>query len=102
MSTTVEDAPTRHRYEVEVDGETAGHVVYRQVGDVRTFVHTEVDDRFQGRGVASELVRAAIDDTLAHGLTIAVTCPYVTAWLNKHPDVARAVAASAGTTPDSA
>jgi predicted GNAT family acetyltransferase len=103
MSISVEDVPERRLYEVRLDGERAGELGYRDAGDVRTFVHTEVDQRFQGQGVASALVRAAVEDVLDRGLTLVPLCPYVVSWLEKHADVAQRVsaAAAAAGTPDS-
>lgn len=88
MTVSVTEAPERSRYEVRVDGELAGHLLYRQTDDVRTFVHTEVDDRFQGQGVAAQLVEGAVADLRTRGLRLIATCPYVVAWLRKHPEAA--------------
>lgn len=49
-------------------------------------MHTIVDPSFQGRGVASVLVSSVLDDLRAQGKTVAVYCPYVLAFLAKHPE----------------
>lgn len=85
----VRHAPDRHRYEL-VDGEAViGHTDYREItadGAVtsRDFLHTEVDDAYGGRGLASVLVQYALDDVRASGLRIVPHCPYVAGWLRKH------------------
>ena len=56
-----------HRYEAHVDGELAGFAVFRLQGDRIVFTHTEVDDRFEGQGVGSQLARHALDDVRSRG-----------------------------------
>ena len=86
---TVTDAAARHRYEITIDGEVAGYAQYRDPRPgVRTFTHTVVHDRFRGRGVAGELVGAALDDARSRGLAIEPFCPYVRAFVAKHPEYA--------------
>jgi predicted GNAT family acetyltransferase len=74
------------RYEVLVDGETAGALVYRSFEGRRVFVHTEVDDAYEGQGLAGKLARRALDDARAEGLAIVPLCPFVAGYLEKHPD----------------
>src|SRR5918993_3611330 len=45
------DVPDDHRYEIRVAGELAGFAVYHRRGGRAYFVHTEVDPRFEGRGL---------------------------------------------------
>ena len=82
----VADAPERHRYEIRVDGALAGYAVYVVKGNRWLFVHTEIADEFEGRGYASTLVREALDDIRARGITIVPLCPFVAAWIERHPD----------------
>ena len=51
------------RYEISVDGEPAGFTQYVDDGAQRIFFHTEIDERFGGRGLASALVAGALTDT---------------------------------------
>lgn len=83
-SLDVRDNPGEHRYEVHVDGELGGFAVYRRDGDRITFVHTEVDDAHEGKGVGSELVRRALDDVRARGLRVVAECPFVRGWIARH------------------
>ena len=46
---SVADRPDRHRYEIELDGQTAGLLSYRLVDDVITHRHTEIDPSVGGR-----------------------------------------------------
>jgi predicted GNAT family acetyltransferase len=80
------DRPEAGRYEALVGEAVAGFLDYRR-GTERLLVrHTEVDPAFEGRGIGSALARRAIDDARAAGLTVIVVCPFVRAWLVRHPD----------------
>ncbi|GAA2352772.1 GNAT family N-acetyltransferase [Saccharopolyspora halophila] len=82
----VKDNPSASRFEVHVDGELAGFAEYKLKTGQISFTHTEVDDRFSGRGLASELVRAALDEARDRELAVLPFCPYVRGWIAKHPD----------------
>jgi predicted GNAT family acetyltransferase len=82
----IADAPERSRYEAHVDGALAGWAEYRDHGDERTFTHTEVT--LEGRGVGGALARAALDDVRARGLRAVPMCPFIAAWIRRHPEVA--------------
>jgi len=88
--------PEAERYEIRVDGKTAGLTEAHPRGNgVVLFSHTEVDDAYEGQGLASKLVRGALDDVRRRGETIVVTCSYVKGFLEKHPEYADLVAESA-------
>jgi predicted GNAT family acetyltransferase len=76
-----------HRYEARVDGELAGAAYYDTADDLIVFTHTEVDDAFEGHGVGSTLARAALDDVRADGRRkVIARCPFIRAWIDRHPD----------------
>jgi predicted GNAT family acetyltransferase len=75
-----------HRYLILIDGEVAGVAHFLPHGNQRVFTHTVVDDRFEGQGIGSQLVRHALDDVRAKGLRIVPVCPFVAAYLAKHHD----------------
>ena len=52
----------------------------------RIMYHTVVSEKYGGLGLASVLVRHAVDDTVAGGRAIVPVCPYVVKWLTKHPE----------------
>lgn len=68
------------------DGNKAGHADYVEYDGQRVFFHTEISEDYGGQGLASTLVRAALEDTAAEGLTAVAVCPFVLGWLEKHPD----------------
>ncbi|MFC9517735.1 GNAT family N-acetyltransferase [Nocardiaceae bacterium NPDC056970] len=83
---SVNPDPDLHRYEIRVGDTSAGFTEFVDSGDQRIFFHTEIDERFAGRGLAGTLIRSALDDTVAHGKRIVPICPFVAGFLDKHDD----------------
>ncbi|HJZ07664.1 MAG TPA: GNAT family N-acetyltransferase [Trebonia sp.] len=81
----VTDNPAESRYELHLGGELAGSVRYHLRGQQITLIHTEVDPRFQGAGLATHLARFSLDDARKRGLAVLPFCPYVNSWIGKHP-----------------
>ncbi|HVL90166.1 MAG TPA: GNAT family N-acetyltransferase [Actinomycetota bacterium] len=82
----VRNQPERERFVILVEDELAGWSDYESVPGLRSFMHTAVNDRFQGRGLAGELIRAALDATRSEGLLVEPYCPYVRGFIEKHPE----------------
>jgi uncharacterized protein len=82
----VTDDPAASRYELHVGRELAGFVDYRLRGQVISLVHTEVDPRFQGAGLATHLARFSLDDARKRHLAVLPFCPYILSWIKKHPE----------------
>ncbi len=74
------------RFTISVDGTTAGFTETEDRNGRRTFPHTEVDDAFQGRGLASILIGEALQQTKDAGLRIVPVCSMVQAYVEKHPE----------------
>jgi predicted GNAT family acetyltransferase len=72
------------RYVITVGGEPAGFAQYRDRGRALAFVHTEIDDRFEGQGLGGRLVSAALDDVRARGLAVLPFCPFVKGYITRH------------------
>ncbi|GAA3160563.1 MULTISPECIES: GNAT family N-acetyltransferase [Streptomyces] len=88
VTPVVEHRGTENRYVITVDGEPAGFTAYRDRGGQRVFFHTEIDDRFAGRGLASTLVTEALADVRGSGKRVVPVCPYWAAYIGKHPEAA--------------
>ena len=86
MDVEVRDAPERERYEVTAGGELAGFASYRSRPGLIAFIHTEVDEAHEGEGLGSKLIAFALDDARARGLEVLPFCPFVTAYLQRHPE----------------
>lgn len=72
------------RFEATVEGKLC-HADYRRVGDTLHMVHTEVPPPLEGRGIAAELIEAALDYVAANGLKVVPLCSYVRAYMRRHP-----------------
>jgi len=84
---TVRDDAEQHRFQaVDGSGAVAGFAAYERDGSVVTFTHTVVEDAFEGHGVGSRLVATALDSARADGLRVVAQCPFVAAYVDKHPD----------------
>jgi uncharacterized protein len=81
---TVGDNPEQQRYEARVGGEVAGFVQYQAKPGLIAFVHTEVDDRFEGQGLGSKLIAFALDDARERGLAVLPFCPFVNGYIQRH------------------
>ncbi len=86
MEPTVADAPDSSRYEIRDGDRLLGLAAYRRRGTQLVFTHTEVDDAFEGRGLGSVLVRTALDSARSRGLPVRPDCPFVRAYIARHPD----------------
>lgn len=62
------------RFTIAVDGQKVGFAEFADTDGVRSFFHTVVDPAFQGRGLATILVTAALDATRADGLGVTAPC----------------------------
>ena len=83
---TVEHDPAGSRFVVRLpDGDA--ELLYGTFGDdVLDLQHTEVPRSGQGKGIGDALIRAALAHAREQGMRVMATCPYVQAWLRRHPD----------------
>ena len=94
MSPIVEDNPGRGRFELRVDGELVGWAEYRPAGDSVIVAHTEIDERREGEGLGSALVRGMLDHIRASGKTVIPTCTFTAGYIQRHPEYVDLVDAS--------
>lgn len=73
-------------WEAFLDGELAGYAEYRTRPGRIVFTHTVVDPQFEGKGIGTELARTAVEDAVSNALRIVPICPFVRAWLKRHPE----------------
>ena len=78
------DNQAASRFEYTENGRLA-QLIYRVRPGRLVLVHTETPPQFQGRGIGSALVRAAIDRAEREHLTVVVYCPFARSWLEQHP-----------------
>lgn len=75
----------RNRYELSVDNKLAVSE-YNRLTNAVMFTHTEVPEALEGQGVGSALARGALDDVRAQGLTVIPLCPFIAAFIRRHPE----------------
>ena len=85
---SVVDNFEERRYELLLGGEVAGVLHYRRHGELIELMHTEIEQSFAGRGLGGRLASAALADARARATPVAVTCPFVTGYLERHPEYA--------------
>jgi NAD+ kinase len=83
---TVVDSFEHSRYEILLGGELAGVLHYRRHGGEVELAHTEIDQAFEGRGLAGRLAAAALTDARGRATPVVVTCPYVAGYVERHPE----------------
>lgn len=91
----VADVPERERFEAHTDdGELAGVLTYQLTGNIIAYTHTQVEERFEGHGAGTALVRAAMDDAKAKNRVVVPICPFLNGWLNEHHEYDKILARS--------
>jgi predicted GNAT family acetyltransferase len=75
------------RFELDAGGHVAV-AYYRLSGDVITFTHTEVPEVLSGQGIGSKLAKGALEQVRAKGLKVVAQCPFIAAYIGKHPEFA--------------
>ena len=83
----VRDNKSQRRFELNVEGAVA-FANYRLVPGTVIITHTETPPALRGRGVASELVRGALEMIRADGQKVVAGCGFVVDYLDKHPEFA--------------
>jgi uncharacterized protein len=83
---TIEDNTEKNQYEAKQDGKVIAFAEYRPIGQSIMFTHTEVDDNLEGKGVGSKLIRFALEDTRAKGVTAIPMCPFVKIFIQRHKE----------------
>jgi len=83
---TIRDNQDQHRYEIHVSDELAGFVQYRRREGLVAFIHTEIDPRFEGQGLGSQLIAAVLDEARAAGVWVLPFCPFVNGYIARHPE----------------
>ena len=83
----VVDDPEAHAFVARLDdGTQAGAAYYRRRAGVVIFTHTIVESEFEGRGIGSQLAKGALDAVREAGEKIQPLCPFIRAYVDKHPE----------------
>ena len=82
----VVDVADRSRFEVRVDEDIAGYAEYRRRPGLIAFVHTLIDPRFEGQGLASKLAREALSQARSENVAVLPFCPFVLGYIAGHSE----------------
>ena len=80
------DNPENSQYEIIVDGANVGFAAYRHTHDGVLLPHAEVQPEYMGRGIGSALAKGALDDIRRQGLQAIPLCPFIVAYVARHPE----------------
>jgi uncharacterized protein len=81
---SVTDNRTTNRFELSVNGDTA-YLLYERTADALALIHTEVPMSLRGHHLGDALVEAALETARSAGLRVIAVCPFVKAYMRKHP-----------------
>jgi uncharacterized protein len=84
---SVRDNKERHRFELDVEGGMA-FASYVITPAAVVITHTETPRALRGRGIASDLVKGALDLIRADGRKVRAGCSFVADYLEQHPEYA--------------
>ena len=84
----VREDPQASRFVLETEAGTA-ILDYAIRHTTMVLTHTEVPPAARGRGLGEQLARAAVTTARSRGLAVVAQCPFVRAFLQKHPELAQ-------------
>lgn len=82
---TITNNEAKKRFEAHVNQQTAV-LEYILTKQEIVYTHTEVPKNLEGQGVASHLAKAALEYARDHDLKVMPLCPYVAAYIRRHPE----------------
>ena len=87
------DAGTKKKFELHIEDQVAyiDYIINKQ--NVIYLTHTEVPSSLEGNGVGSALVSKTLDFIRESNLKMAPLCPFVAAYLKRHPEKAEGILA---------
>lgn len=83
---TLANNPAASRYELHVGQDLAGVIDYREEDGRLDLFHTGVEPEFGGRGLGQRIVEFALTDILDSGGRVIPTCPFISRYIDAHPD----------------
>ena len=86
MSISIVKSEKLNRFEIYFDGELAGFAEFEVSNQKISYPHTEIDPRFGGKGLGSQLIKEALDEALEQNLEVAPYCSFVSAYIKKNSE----------------
>jgi predicted GNAT family acetyltransferase len=72
-------------YELLVDGEQAGLLIYHVIGSHLAITHTVIEPTYRGRGLSWELIARALDDIRTRSVKVSNYCTVVRRFVELNP-----------------
>lgn len=91
MEVSVRQNEEERKFYADLEGQEAV-VEYAKMGDVYNLAHTYVPEELRGKGVANQLVRGTLDEIRRQGARFLPSCPFVQAFVKKHPEYQEGIA----------
>lgn len=86
MPIDVRNQPEQSRYAVFLDDELAGFAAYQERPSEILLTHTEIDSRFEGKGIGSGLARGVLDDIRGRDLAVLPYCEFMNGYIKRHEE----------------
>ena len=86
MSISIVKNEELSRFEIYSDRELAGFADFKIENQMISYAHTEIDPRFGGQGLGSQLIKEALDEALEQNLEVAPYCSFVSAYIKKNSE----------------
>ncbi len=84
----VVDATEEHRFELRAEHGEVAVLKYNRSPGMLHLLDTRVPPPLEGRGYGSTLVRAALQQATREGVGVGAVCPFVRAYIQRHPEYA--------------
>ena len=86
MSISIVKNEELNRFEIHSDGELAGFAEFEVSSQMISYTHTEIDPKFGGKGLGSQLIKEALDEALEQNLEVAPYCSFVSAYIKRNSE----------------
>lgn len=81
----------RNRFELRINDKLSLVEYVHADAHTLALTHTEVPPDLEGQGVGSNLVKQVLEYIEQHGQKIVPLCPFIVAYIKRHPDWQRIV-----------
>ena len=86
MSISILKNDELNRFEIYSDGALAGFAEFKIENQIIFYTHTEIDPKFGGQGLGSQLIKEALDEALEQNLEVAPYCSFVSVYIKKNSE----------------
>ena len=86
MAIDVRNQPEQSRYAIFLDDELGGFAAYQESGREISLTHTEIDSRFEGKGLGSRLATGVLDDLRGREIPVLPYCRFMRGYIQRHEE----------------